>query len=202
VFWKFLPKTDVRLSYSYGQKDFDFATERDVTRHIVTVGLRGDITAKLSSTFRLGYERREPDRDDLTDFSGFVVGGDWTYRPTERTRIMLFTDRSVQESTFGNALFFVSTMGTLAVEHQFGPKLTANARFSAGENDYPVKVVGFDGRARFRNDTILGWGGGLDYEIQRWLRVGAEYAHARRDSNFDETDFKDDKITAKVTLQF
>ncbi len=49
VFWRFLPKTDLRLSYGYGEKDFTVATDRDVTRHVVTLGLRGDLTAKISS---------------------------------------------------------------------------------------------------------------------------------------------------------
>lgn len=201
VFWKFLPKTDLRLNYSYGLLEAVSATERDALRHAVSVGLRGDLTAKLSSTFRVGFETREAERRALTDFSGYTLGGDWTYTPTARTTIFLLTDRSVQESTFRSNLFFVSTTGTLVAEHQFVPKLSTTLRLTVGMNDYPTKeTVG--GRTDFRNDILLGWGAGMRYGIGRWLQVGAEYSHTRRNSNFKEFDFEDDKIAATITLKF
>lgn len=201
VFWKFLPKTDLRFSYQYGQKDFDVATDRDVTRNIALIGLRGDLTAKLASTFRIGYESREPRRSNRKGYDGLILGGDWIYNPTERTTISLLTDRSVVESTFGSTLYFVATTATLVAEHRFVPKLSGNLRLTAGDNSYPTKeTVG--GRTKFRNDATAGWGAGVDYDIQKWLRVGLEYLHTLRDSNFREFNFADDRVTGTITLQF
>ncbi len=200
VFWKFLPKTDLRLNYSHSEKDFA-TSARNVTRNLVTLGLRGDLTAKLSSTFRIGFESREPERRGLNSFNGLVTDGDWTYRPTDRTTISLFTNRGPAESIFFNSLFFVTTSGTLLANHQFNPKLSANLRLTGGLNEYPTKVS-LGGRPKFRQDTLFGWGAGAEYDIQPWLRVGGEYSHTRRDSNFSAFDFKDDKITGKITLQF
>jgi len=201
VFWKFLPKTDLRLSYAYGEKDFTVATDRDVTRHVVTLGLRGDLTAKISSTFRLGFERRIPEASNATGYTGLIGGGEWIYKPTERTTITLTTDRSVQESTFETAPFYVSTSAALGAQHQILPKLTGSVRVTVGVNDYPVKET-VDGRTKFRNDTFYGFGAGVEYAIQRWLVVGAEYTHRARRSNFDAFDFIDDRVVGKVTLQF
>ncbi len=201
VFWKFLPRADLQLNYGYGFKGFDSATDRDVTRHVLTLGLRGDLTAKLSSTFRVGVEQREAERRALADFTGYTMGGDWTYKPTERTTISLLTDRSVQESTFGRVLFYVTTSATLGVQQQFGPKLSANLRLAGGVSDYPTKET-LGGRSKFRNDRFFAGGGGVDYDIQPWLRLGAEYVRTGRRSNFDAFDFVDDKILGKVTLQF
>jgi hypothetical protein len=207
VFWKFLPKTDLQVNYNYGRKDFETDTSRDVTRHLVLAGLRGDLTAKLSSTFRIGYEDRQPQQDTagVKGYRGLVGGGDWIYRPTDRLTITLTTDRSVQESFIANALYYVQTSGSLAVSQQFGPKLTANVRVSGGQNAYPTKLSvdlnNPSSPARFRKDTIIGWGAGVGYDIQRWLRVGLDYFHTTRDSNFNSSDFKDDRIAATVTLQ-
>jgi hypothetical protein len=201
VYWKFLPKTDIRIGYAYGIKTFASDTTRDVSRHIATVGLRGEVTAKLSSTFRMGYEHREPEGSGQKAFTGLVTGGDWTYKPTERTTISLLTERSTQESTFQSSPFFVSTTAALIAAHQLMPKLSVDARLTIGLNDYPTKAT-VDGETRFREDWLFGWGAGIDYEIQKWLRVGAEYSHTRRHSNFDSFNFKDDKITARATLQF
>lgn len=211
VFWKLVPKADVRLGYSYGYSEFDnvtFRTDRDVSaQHDIFVALRGDLTPKLSSTFRIGYGLRDQESPRLEDPSTLTLGGDWTYKPTERTRITLATSRAFQDSIFGEfgeTVTFVSSTGTLAAEQQFGTKVRANARLTGVLNEYPRKEVTLREPFAFRhrNDTILGWGTGVDYDIQKWLSIGAEYSHTRRDSNFDEFNYKDDKITAKVTLQF
>ena len=205
VFWKFQPKTDLRLTYNYGVKEFNSDTIRDVTRHVVLLGIRGELTSKLSSTFRIGYEDRQPNGPGPLPrgYRGIVGGGDWVYQATERLRITLLTDRSVQESIFANELFFISTMGTLAVEQRIGPKVSVTARLTGGENAYPTKSqVGDNTPFKFRNDIIVGWGGGIGYDVQPWLRVAVDFLHSDRDSNFRRFSFKDDKISAMITLQF
>jgi hypothetical protein len=201
LFWKVLPRTDLALSYSYTREIFILATDRDVSNQAITVGLRGDLTAKLSSTFRIGYLRRDPDSSNQPGFSGLTMGGSWLYTPTDRTTISLNTDRSTQESTFGNVPYYITTSAALAVSHQFYSKLTASARVSAGLNDYPSKQT-VDGESKFRSDTFFGYGISFEYAIQPWITVGAEYARTGRRSNFNTFDFVDDKFTAKATLQF
>ena len=208
VYWKFLPKTELRLNYNYARKEFESDTIRDVSRHVVELAVRGDLTAKLSSTFRIGFEDRQATHDNpaVKGYRGLIAGGDWTYRPTERLTIQLLTDRSVHESIFANALYYVQTMATLIAAQTFGPKVTVNGRVTGGVNEYPVKspvdLLNPAGRNKFRNDTIIGWGGGATYDIQRWLRVGLDFIHIDRDSNFNLFNFKDDKVAATVTLQF
>jgi hypothetical protein len=129
------------------------------------------------------------------------MGGDWTYRPTERTTLTLVTDRSVQESTFGDVPFYVTTSGAVGVQQQLWNKFTVNLRATLGQNAYPTKQT-VNGQTDWRNDIFYAYGAGLDYEIQPWLAVGVEYGHIARRSNFNEFQFQDDKFTAKVTLQF
>jgi hypothetical protein len=201
VFWKVLPKADVRLNYNYGFKTFRFQSDRDVTRHTVLLAVRGDLTAKLSSTFRIGIERRDPDAAFQPGYTGLIMGGDWVFRPTERTTLTLVTDRSVQESTFGDVPFYVTTSGAIGVQQQFFTKLTASARAAIGRNEYPTKQTQ-NGQTDWRSDIFYAWGVGLDYAIRPWLSVGGEYNHVGRRSNFNAFDFEDDKFTAKVSLQF
>ena len=201
VFWRVLPKADLSLNYYYGQKFWDstFAF-RDVTRNLILVGVRGDVTPKLSSTFRFGFENREPKGTGLPSYRGLVASGDWSYRPTERLMLTLVTDRSVQESTFGHQVFYVATTGTITATHKFGSKLAASLQFSAGDNTYPGKEI-VNGQTKWRQDTFLGWGGGIGYDVQWWLRVGADYVHTSRSSNFRVFNYQDDKVTIFATLQ-
>jgi len=201
VFWKVLPKADLRFNYNYGIKIFRFESDRDVSIHQFLVGLRGDVTPKISSTFRIGIEKRDPDSSFQPGYLGPIMGGDITYRPTERTTLTLVTDRSVQESTFGDVPFFVTTSGAIGIQQQLWTKVTASLRGTIGENNYPTKQT-LNGQTAWRSDLFYAYGVGLDYAIQPWLSVGGEYYHIGRNSNFNEFSFQDDKFTAKIIMQF
>ncbi len=201
-FWKVAPKTDLLLNAGYGYKDFHNDSNRNVDRFFGVAGVRGEITSRLTSTFRLGFEAREPRDDDRTPYRGPVASGDWVWTPTERTRITLVTERFVAESIFATNFWYLANLVTLAAEQQFTPKLTVSARVYGGTNDYPDKVAKVNSVQAWRHDEIVGVGLALDYQIQRWLGIGADYTHTRRYSNFDQFDFKNDIVGAKVTLSF
>ena len=201
VFWKFVPKGDLFANYSFGRVVFDQAGDRDYVAHSITAGLRGEITSKLSSSFYVGYTRQDPDRSDRESFNGLVIGGNYVYRLTERLTLTLDTQRARQESTFGQTVFYVTTNGTLSATYQILPKVNLAARVGGGLNDYSRKATA-DGKTDFRHDTFFLAGAQADYEIQPWLRVGAEYLRITRDSNFPSFRFVDNRIVGRVTLQF
>jgi hypothetical protein len=196
-FWKVTAKSDLLANVSYGVKDFESVTARDAERFFGTVGLRGDVTSRLSSTFRVGYEHREEGGGRSSN--AFVSSGDWTFVPTERTRFTLLTQRSFEESTFASNNTFTASLLTLLVQHRFGPKLTFNGRLFTGLNEYPNLDLDVN-RFHRRSDFLLGAGLGLDYQIQRWLAVGADYTFGDRKSNFRNFDYTDHVIGVKVTL--
>jgi hypothetical protein len=201
VYWKLVPKADIGLSYRYDRTDFTVSGDRDYDSHEVRVGLRGDLTAKLSSTLHVGYLWRVADHSDQLSWNGFTFGGEITYRPTERTTITLSTDRRPEESTFLTTPFYLTSNATLLAQHQLFPKLSIGARIGGGVDDYPTKqTVG--GVTDWRRDWFLSAGVQAEYSIQPWLRLGFEYLRTSRSSNFDTFDFVDNKITGRVTLQF
>ncbi len=201
VFWKFVPKGGLFFNYSYGLSNFTESSDRDFTSHNITVGLRGDITSKLSSSFRIGYTREDPVHGNQSSFNGLILGGDYVYKPTERLTVTLSTQRARQESTFGTTAFYVTNNGTLAAQYQILPKVTLSARVGGGLNDYSTKQTA-DGKTDFRHDTFILAGAQADYDIQPWLRVGLEYLRISRDSNFPSFRFVDDRITGRATVQF
>jgi hypothetical protein len=201
-FYRIQPKTDLLVNFSYGVKDFDQATDRDVNRYIGAVGVRGEITSKLSSTLRLGYEVRDPDRGRVGAYNGLVVSGDLAYTPTDRTRITLVAERSVQESVFATNVAYLANLVTLSAEHFLTPKLLLTGRVFGGDGEYFEKARKVNGSFDWRTDWVYAFSLGVEYQIQKWLGVSADYTHARRDSNFDNFDFKDDIVGGKVTLSF
>ena len=201
-FYKVQPKTDLLVGFAYGRKNFDNDEDRNLNRYIGYVGVRGDITSRLSSTLRVGIESRQPDKDNLTSFTGLVANGEITYLPTERTKLTLYLERSTQESQFQSNLWYLANLASLSVEHFFTSKLVATGRVYGGSNDYPDKSVKVNLSSDWRTDWLVGAFVGAEYQIQKWLAVSADYSFTRRESNFDTLSFKDHIVGGKVTLSF
>jgi hypothetical protein len=206
-FYRVQPKTDLLLTFAYGTKNFDKSSgvpgvDRDVDRFIVAAGVRGEITPRLVSTVRMGYEIREPKRGDVGEYRGFVASGDVVWQVTDRTRLSLVTERSVQESVFATNVAYLANLITLSAEHFITPKLLVTGRVFGGFGDYFEKAQKVNGGFDWREDRLFAYSIGVEYQIQKWLAVSADYTHSRRNSNFDNFDYKDDIVGGKVTLSF
>ena len=201
VFWKVLPKTDLSLNYYYGWTTFTDSSDRNYTQNSLTLALRGEITAKLSSTFKVGYTHQSADQSGQVAFSGWTTGGETVYRPTERTTISLATLRTSQASTDGLNPYYVTTSAMLSAQHQLLAKLSVGARLGVGMNNYPTKDT-INGKTDWRQDTFSVAGAQIGYDIQPWLRVGLDYLRTGRDSNFSSFNFVDQRISGHVTVQY
>ena len=70
-------------------------------------------------------------------------------------------------------------------------------------DDYNTKQLTANGvTTKYRQDSLVGAATGLDYVIQPWLRTGIEYSFKQRTSNFRQFDYDDNKVSARITLQF
>jgi hypothetical protein len=203
LWWKFLPKSDIGLNVQYGTSRFSNDSSRNTQREIVGLTLRGDLTAKLSSTFKIGIEHQEASSGGPA-FTGVVMGGGWIFQATERTQFTLNTDRSPQVSVFESAQYYVSTSAWLGVRHEFpSRKLAAWLRVGVGEDAYNTKQPTANGvTTKYRLDTVLGTAVGVDYAIQPWLRTGLDYTFKQRTSNFNQFNYDDNKISGRITVQF
>lgn len=204
LWWKFLPKSDVGLSLQYGAQTFDNDSNRDYRLGIVALALRGSLTSKLSSTFRIGIEHWESVNGTVPDYTGLIMGGAWTFQLTERTQITLNTDRSPQLSVFESAQYYITSTAWLGVRHEFpSRKVALWLRTGAGEDAYTTKQFTANGvTTKYRKDTIVGAATGLDYTIQPWLRTGIEYSFRQRTSNFPQFNYDDSRFSGRITLQF
>lgn len=204
LWWKFLPKSDVGLSFQYGVQTFDNDSNRDNRQEIVALVLRGDVTSKLSSTFRIGIERWESVNGTVPGYTGLIMGGGWMFQATERTQFTLNTDRSPQLSVFESAQYYINSSAWLGVRHEFpSRKFAFWLGTGAGEDAYTTKQLTANGvTTKYRQDTLVGAALGLDYTIQPWLRTGIEYSFKQRTSNFPQFNYDDSKISGRITLEF
>ena len=204
LFWKALPKADIGLGYQYGTKNFSStSSNRNATIQILSGQLRGDVTSRLSSNFRIGILHRSAVQGAAPDFTGLTMGGGWVFRLSNRTTFTLDTDRGVQESVFESAQYYIASSATLGVSQEFTPKISASAKVAVGTNAYNTKQQVPNGpQMKWRNDDLFGGSLGLDYAIQPWLRAGLEYTYQQRTSNFSQLNYDDSKFSGRITVQF
>jgi hypothetical protein len=200
AFWRLFTKGDVRFDVAYRHAQFKHDESRDVDYYLLSVGLRGDITEKLSSTFRIGLQVRDA-KTGQDGFTGLAFTGDLVYRPRSTTTITLSALRTTQDSAFGAQPFYVTTGGGIAVRQELLRRLTLEARIGGGINEYPgVEVV--DGVAARRKDGFLTAGLNLEYQVRDWLLLGVEYRHNFRRSSFPLFEFDQDRVQGKATVLF
>jgi len=85
--------------------------------------------------------------------------------------------------------FYIASKAGLKVTHTLPYKLTAKAGLSFGVDKYPEAPTA----ATYRRDDNYSQMVGLDYDIQKWLKVGGSFEHYERNStqtaafNYDVT---------------
>jgi hypothetical protein len=205
LFYRFLPLTSALFEYGYthisnldkGNPSTDSNTNR------VWLGLTWEATSKITGTIKGGYVYRDY-HGDIDDFSNFGMKADLNYELTSYTTIALNgfrkpVDTCVTEEEGIYGPYYVSTGGTLSLDHKLTHKISANAHVSYRNDDYEEK--GIYGKKR-RDDDCIGLGVGVNYQVQDWLGCEVSYSYVDNDSNVEIEDYRTNIIAGKISLTF
>jgi hypothetical protein len=179
-FYRVAPKTSLLFQVSETRLDYKLdSPSLDNTERRYLAGVTWDATAKTSGTVKLGLLQKDFKDASLTDFSGFSweAGGRWS--PLTYSHVDLATSRAATDPT-GLGNYIVTRQLSLLWTHDWTPRITTEASTYLADDRYN----GVD-----RDDKRNIFGLKLNYKLQRWLKVGAEYNFARRDSNIESYDY-------------
>ncbi len=179
-YYRVAPKTSMLFQASH--TDLDYRTDASLLdnreRRYLT-GVTWDATAKTSGTVKLGLLQKDFKDASRSDFSGFSWEAAGRWSPLTYSHLDLTTSRAATDpSGLGN--YIVTRQFSARWTHDWSSRFTTEAS-AAFANDAYNGVE----RADRRNSLGLR----AHYKIQRWLRVGAEYDYARRDSSLDTYDY-------------
>ena len=204
LFYRFLPLTSALVEYGYAHKsNLDKglpSTDSDTQR--LWLGLTWEATSKITGTIKGGYTYRDYD-GDIDNFDGFGMKGDLKYKLTSYTTIGLNgfrkpVDTSVTEEEGVYGPYYISTGGTLSLDHKLTHKISANAHVSYVNDDYEEEGL----YNKKRDDDRYGIGVGINYQVQDWLGCEASYSYVDNDSNFEPEDYRTNIIAGKISLTF
>jgi hypothetical protein len=204
LFYRVLPKTSVLGEFEYNMVRYDqpvVARDRDSDAWRFKIGVKGDLTAKTTVLIKAGWEWRDYENPRREDWDGLIaeVNVIWKYR--EPSEVRVFGGRANVESLFEGTNYYVSTYGGAEVRHFLSERLILRVRGLGGVNDYPEDVLLGPGSAD-RSDTFFEAGISLKYQMRRWLAFELGYNYLVLNSNLDEFDYTDNRVTASVLFSY
>jgi hypothetical protein len=201
VYYRLTAKTRVFAEYNYVQEFYKFDRTRNDYRHRGLLGVRGDLTERLSLSARGGYEHlnfSDPSRKDQDVFAVWLEG---YYKPLERLQINFLLSRDPTVSSFENNATYEPFNMTLGIAYTFTPKILIIPHGNFEVDTYRNNALNPDNSTmEKRLDYLYGGGLSIRYELQKWIKLDANYEYQTRQSNFSDFNYNDNRVWFTVTL--
>lgn len=177
------PKT--RLFAEYAQVDISYdnlpltGSTLDSKEDRISVGVEWEATARTTGSVKIGRLDKDFDAasrgdQDFTSWEAEIIWSPRTY-----SHFFLATSSQPRE-TNGTGNFIESTDWSVAWIHDWSSYLHSVASIGIGEDDYDNNP---------RSDDRQHYSFSVNYDLERWINVGAGYSYTDRDSNQNLFDY-------------
>ncbi|WP_218576085.1 outer membrane beta-barrel protein [Pseudomonas sp. SLFW] len=183
-------RTLVELRHS----DFDYVlsdSPRNSTGDAALVGVTRDITAKLSGSVRVGYERKNFDNNDVNDYSSPTWEANVEYKPRTYSTFSIKASKAFEEGDDGaNTVHDTSTR--LGWRHTWTPWVATDVHYRYADLEY----LGVGGR----DDKLNDYGASVIYSPTRWAEVSLGYQRWKNDSDLSDQTYTRNVYMLTVAL--
>lgn len=191
------PRFDVFVEPFYVLRDYDVRTAGGADQDSQTFGILGgagiDITGVLFGEIGAGVFYDEFESSARDEVTGFALSAALDWNVTELTTLRARASNESEATNVGGASTLVTTEAAIAVEHE----LLRNVLIGA---DAYFQMEDFQGISR-TDDT---YGGGLEvqYLVNSYFSVFAEYLHETQDSDAAGNDYSKNVVLVGLRGQF
>ncbi|MBN1365327.1 MAG: outer membrane beta-barrel protein [Syntrophaceae bacterium] len=206
-YYRFTPKTNIFLEYSFSDIDYDYGDINDNYNHMAYIGLSFDPTAKIRGYAGFGWDMKiyknwDASRDD-DSLSIFSTKVDLSYIATDFDQIKLSAIRVIEED-IDTLKAYTDTNLTLDWKHVFGwnEKISMITFMGYGNYDYNYADTDVDGTIKTRQDDFWKAGIGFDYALQPWLNLSLNYGYRRHYSNYKRYDYSENRVLSSVNVKY
>jgi len=190
-YYRIMPKTSLVLSGSITDFDYDqtaaIASDLDSTTSNILFGVEWRSTFKTTGTAQIGYTNKDFDSSDRDDGDALAwnVGVEW--RPKSFSTFNLKTSREFNETNgAGSFIEYDSIDASWSHRwHKLSPKLSTLVAIKYAESSFNFEQV----TTTPREDEHLNFEVSVNYQIRRWLEIGAGYQYDERDSTDSTFDY-------------
>jgi len=209
--WRFFPRSHFLLEADGGHV-FQGEINSSTVRHApalpadyfrVWVGLKGDVTSKLSLMGLVGYGNayfgEENQAENLTGLGGLLGRAEIAIRPTMTQRIAFGFKRDFYFRYYANHI--TDTQAYVKYKGLIAGRLALLADFSYIYRD--LRADESDARASTRTEHQFGAGAGVEVMAKEWFHVTARYRFsAVNPSSTNEGEYIDNRVTVGIILGF
>ena len=197
-----LARTFTFLEYVYSATDYSRERRRASNNYSnrINAGITWDITAKTRGIVRGGYIARDYYGIEREEES-LYASADISHEITSRTIFTLRGVRSIFDTSKADrnlrfSTSYISNQVIAGLRHTYR-KFTGSIGGDYIHDRY-LRDDLFAGKRR-RDDIVRG-SVGIDYQMQRWIKLGVQYRYTNLDSNFNIEDYTENVINFYVGL--
>ena len=159
---------------SYDHKTAVDGFQRSSIGYAVTAGVALDLGGITFGELGVGYMSRSYDDIRFGTVHGVTANAALTWNVTPITTVRLNGQRTIEETINFGSPGFISSLGTLSIDHELLRNLLLNANGGINYNDYQLIP---------RRDTIAFGGVGATYLMNRNMNLSVKYSYRNQDSN-------------------
>ncbi|NWG88035.1 MAG: outer membrane beta-barrel protein [Hydrogenophilaceae bacterium] len=187
-FYRVAPKTSALVEVRDTEADYKLSTStQDNNERRYYVGATWEATAATTGIVKVGRLEKKYDAAGVQDFSGSSWEGTIRWQPLTYTAFDLTTSKSTSDSTDTASYdYIVNKNISLAWNHMWSSYLGTRVNVGRLKSDFAAST---------RSDETTSYGFAVMYQWRRWLQVGLDWSHTKRDSNDNANDF-----TRNVTM--
>lgn len=174
--------------------DFDYLlsnSPRNSTGDAALVGLTRDLSAKLSGSVRVGYERKNFSDSGVNDYSSPTWEAKVDWKPRTYSTFSINARKSFEEGDDGaNTVHDTSTR--LGWRHTWTPWIATDMHYRYADLQY----LGVGGR----DDKLNTYGASVIYSATRWAEVSLGYQRWKNDSDLSDQTYTRNVYMLTVAL--
>ena len=208
---RLLQKTWGFVRYHFGERDYythpqgsgvTESNDADFSYHRVNLGLTWDPGAKLSGELNFGYLWKKYENlfdvngDRYEDLDTWIAGTLINYTISPLTALSLGITRAPRVLGSSTNTYFVDTGIGTNLKQMLLARLSLTIGASYNKNDYNQPVN------NPREDDNYRVNVGLTYEIRYWLTTGVGYTYWKKDSNFEEYSFTNNRFMVSLSALY
>jgi hypothetical protein len=200
LYYNLSSKTSFYLGYMLSRIDYEKESVKESFGNSISLGVNGRVSQKIKGTAQISYDTRSYDKelenaDRNVGLFGYLVS--LTYEPTSQNSVILMGERKMEESTFANNRYYISTEIGVQYKQQILTKWIASILASYENIGYPETVNNIN-----RTDNLFKLRPAVEYKFKDNLFASIWYQFKSKSSNFDGAEYLNNKIGAQVKFCF
>jgi len=172
LYYQLFPKTDLLSQFNQGWVNVDHGDHAEYQEF--NIGLRGQITSKITGTVTVGYQHREFD-NALPTWNEPVASLQLEAHLTDRTSCALTATREILPAVTLANITLVSDQLKIAIQQRLFRTVILSLGGRYEQYDYSRLPLGMNTRDMLMAQL------GVDYNPTKWLQLGVVYRHMTTD---------------------